>query len=73
MIDNIFIIMKSSNGMHKNCSGRHKNIIGCITHGSDDIVIGVCPKATGLEEATVERATLPQWHPARRSSKNSQR
>jgi hypothetical protein len=36
--DNIFIIIISSNRMHKHCSGRHKNIMEYITHGLDEVI-----------------------------------
>jgi hypothetical protein len=45
----------------------------CITHGSDEVVGGGCPKAAGLKEVLVGRSTLSQQRPARRSSKNSWR
>jgi hypothetical protein len=51
--DDIFIIIKSSNGMHKNCSGWYKNIMECITHGSDETVGEGCSKTTGSEEVVV--------------------
>jgi hypothetical protein len=44
--------------MYKNCSGWHKNIMECITHGSDETIVRGCPKATGSEEVVVGRSTL---------------
>jgi hypothetical protein len=40
--------------MHKNCCGRHKNIMECITHGLDEVVVVGCLKAAGSEEVIVE-------------------
>jgi hypothetical protein len=35
--------------MYKNCSGRYKNIMECITHGSDEAVGEGCSKTAGSD------------------------